>query len=64
MLDSIYPSWQAQAAAAALICAFFVSVLLVLTKKHHGHLTMDSTIGVQKFHVEGEVGGGGGGGGR
>jgi UDP-N-acetylmuramyl pentapeptide phosphotransferase/UDP-N-acetylglucosamine-1-phosphate transferase len=52
MLDSIYPSWQAQAAAAALICAFVVSVLLVLTKKHHGHLTMDSTIGVQKFHVE------------
>jgi UDP-N-acetylmuramyl pentapeptide phosphotransferase/UDP-N-acetylglucosamine-1-phosphate transferase len=52
MLDSIYPSWQAQAAAAALICAFVVSVLLVLTKKHHGHLTMDSTIGVQKSHVE------------
>jgi UDP-N-acetylmuramyl pentapeptide phosphotransferase/UDP-N-acetylglucosamine-1-phosphate transferase len=52
MLDSIYPSWQAQAAAAALICAFVVSVLLVLTKKHHGHLTMDSTIGIQKFHVE------------
>jgi UDP-N-acetylmuramyl pentapeptide phosphotransferase/UDP-N-acetylglucosamine-1-phosphate transferase len=52
MLDSIYPSWQAQAATAALICAFVVSVLLVLTKKHHGHLTMDSTIGVQKFHVD------------
>jgi UDP-N-acetylmuramyl pentapeptide phosphotransferase/UDP-N-acetylglucosamine-1-phosphate transferase len=52
MLDSIYPSWQSQAAAAALICAFVVSVLLVLTKKHHGHLTMDSTIGVQKFHIE------------
>jgi UDP-N-acetylmuramyl pentapeptide phosphotransferase/UDP-N-acetylglucosamine-1-phosphate transferase len=52
MLDSFNSSWQAQAAAAALICAFVVSMLLVLTKKHHGHLTMDSTIGVQKFHVE------------
>jgi UDP-N-acetylmuramyl pentapeptide phosphotransferase/UDP-N-acetylglucosamine-1-phosphate transferase len=52
MLDSINPSWQAQAAAAALGCAFVVSLLLVLTKKHHGHLTMDSIIGVQKFHVE------------
>jgi UDP-N-acetylmuramyl pentapeptide phosphotransferase/UDP-N-acetylglucosamine-1-phosphate transferase len=52
MLDSLSSSWQAQAAAAALTCAFAVSMLLVLTKKHHGHLTMDSTIGVQKFHVE------------
>jgi UDP-N-acetylmuramyl pentapeptide phosphotransferase/UDP-N-acetylglucosamine-1-phosphate transferase len=52
MLDSFNSSWQAQAAAAALICAFGVSMFLVLTKKHHGHLTMDSTIGVQKFHVE------------
>jgi UDP-N-acetylmuramyl pentapeptide phosphotransferase/UDP-N-acetylglucosamine-1-phosphate transferase len=52
MLDSFNSSWQAQAAAAALICAFVVSMFLVLTKKHHGHLTMDSTIGVQKFHVE------------
>jgi UDP-N-acetylmuramyl pentapeptide phosphotransferase/UDP-N-acetylglucosamine-1-phosphate transferase len=52
MLDSFNSSWQAQAAAAALTCAFFVSMFLVLTKKHHGHLTMDSTIGVQKFHAE------------
>jgi UDP-N-acetylmuramyl pentapeptide phosphotransferase/UDP-N-acetylglucosamine-1-phosphate transferase len=52
MLDSFNSSWQAQAAAAALTCAFGVSMLLVLTKKHHGHLTMDSTIGVQKFHLE------------
>jgi UDP-N-acetylmuramyl pentapeptide phosphotransferase/UDP-N-acetylglucosamine-1-phosphate transferase len=52
MLDNLNPSWQAQAAAAALGCAFVVSLLLVLTKKHHGHLTMDSIIGVQKFHVE------------
>jgi UDP-N-acetylmuramyl pentapeptide phosphotransferase/UDP-N-acetylglucosamine-1-phosphate transferase len=52
MLDSINPSWQAQAVAAALGCAFVASLLIVLTKKHHGHLTMDSIIGVQKFHVE------------
>jgi UDP-N-acetylmuramyl pentapeptide phosphotransferase/UDP-N-acetylglucosamine-1-phosphate transferase len=52
MLDSFNSSWQAQPAAAALSCAFFVSMFLVLTKKHHGHLTMDSTIGVQKFHAE------------
>jgi UDP-N-acetylmuramyl pentapeptide phosphotransferase/UDP-N-acetylglucosamine-1-phosphate transferase len=52
MLDIIYESWHEKAAAAALMCAFVVSLLLVLTKKHHGHLTMDSTIGVQKFHVE------------
>jgi UDP-N-acetylmuramyl pentapeptide phosphotransferase/UDP-N-acetylglucosamine-1-phosphate transferase len=52
MLDSFFSSWQAQAAAAALTCAFAVSMFLVLTKKHHGHLTLDSTIGVQKFHAE------------
>jgi UDP-N-acetylmuramyl pentapeptide phosphotransferase/UDP-N-acetylglucosamine-1-phosphate transferase len=52
MLDSFISSWQAQAAAAALTCAFAVSMVLVLTKKHHGHLTLDSTIGVQKFHAE------------
>jgi UDP-N-acetylmuramyl pentapeptide phosphotransferase/UDP-N-acetylglucosamine-1-phosphate transferase len=38
--------------AVALGCALAVSVLLVLTKEHHGHLTLDSDIGVQKFHVE------------
>jgi UDP-N-acetylmuramyl pentapeptide phosphotransferase/UDP-N-acetylglucosamine-1-phosphate transferase len=28
-----------------------VSVLLVFTQRHHGHLTMDKNEGVQKFHV-------------
>jgi UDP-N-acetylmuramyl pentapeptide phosphotransferase/UDP-N-acetylglucosamine-1-phosphate transferase len=28
-----------------------VSALLVFTQRHHGHLTMDSNEGVQKFHV-------------
>src|SRR6185369_5388004 len=37
---------------AALLCAFAVSVLLVLTKQHHGYLTMDSAFGIQKFHVQ------------
>lgn len=52
MLDTYAVSWQAASAAAALLCAFSVSLALVLTKKHHGHLTLDSTIGVQKFHAE------------
>jgi UDP-N-acetylmuramyl pentapeptide phosphotransferase/UDP-N-acetylglucosamine-1-phosphate transferase len=52
MLDSFHPQWQVHAAAAALGCAFVVSLLVVLTKKHHGHLTLDSTIGVQKSHSE------------
>ena len=38
--------------SSAVLGALGVSVLLVLTKHHHGHLTMDSAIGVQKFHVE------------
>jgi len=52
MLDPQAISWQAASAAAVLLCAFCVSLALVLTKKHHGHLTLDSTIGVQKFHAE------------
>ena len=52
MLDMQLVSWQAASAAAALLCAFSVSLALVLTKKHHGHLTLDSTIGIQKFHTE------------
>ena len=27
-----------------------VSALVILTQRHHGHLSMDSTLGVQKFH--------------
>lgn len=52
MLDMPVISWQAASATAALLCAFVVSLALVLTKKHHGHLTLDSAIGVQKFHAE------------
>jgi UDP-N-acetylmuramyl pentapeptide phosphotransferase/UDP-N-acetylglucosamine-1-phosphate transferase len=39
------------AALAALFLALGVSVLLVLTQRFHGHVTMDSHQGVQKFHV-------------
>lgn len=35
----------------AACMAFLVALLLVLTKKWHGHLSMDSHEGVQKFHV-------------
>ena len=31
--------------------AFFVSVLLVFTQQWHGHLSMDTTFGVQKVHI-------------
>jgi UDP-N-acetylmuramyl pentapeptide phosphotransferase/UDP-N-acetylglucosamine-1-phosphate transferase len=44
-------SGQAVPVMAAVLCALGVSILLVLTKRHHGHLTMDSAIGVQKAHV-------------
>lgn len=52
MFDIAHVSWQSAAVAATLFCAFAVSLALVWTKKHHGHLTLDSTIGVQKFHAE------------
>jgi len=52
MLDIFAVQWQAASVAVALLCAFAVSLALVLTKEHHGHLTLDSTIGVQKFHAE------------
>ncbi|MCM2252170.1 MAG: glycosyltransferase [Ramlibacter sp.] len=37
-------------AFAGFLAAFTTCVVLVLTKELHGHLTMDSAIGVQKFH--------------
>jgi len=35
-----------------LFVSFGISVLIVLTKGWHGHHSMDSIIGVQKFHTE------------
>lgn len=52
MLEVAISSWQAVSVAATLLSAFLVSLALVLTTRHHGHLTLDSTIGVQKFHAE------------
>jgi len=37
---------------ATAVVAFFISVLLVLTRHRHGHLSMDHPVGVQKFHLE------------
>mgnify|MGYP006951290767 CR=1 FL=1 len=34
----------------AWFASFAICVLLVATKSHHGHLSMDSAIGVQKIH--------------
>jgi UDP-N-acetylmuramyl pentapeptide phosphotransferase/UDP-N-acetylglucosamine-1-phosphate transferase len=52
MLDFHEFLWQSEAVASAAAGAFVISVALVATKKHHGHLTLDSTIGVQKAHAE------------
>lgn len=38
------------AMVVALGLSFSACLLIVLTKRHHGHLSLDSTIGVQKFH--------------
>lgn len=37
---------------AGLLVSLLVSLLLVLTKRWHGHLSMDHTVGVQKFHTK------------
>jgi len=37
---------------ATTVAALFVSVVLVLTRHRHGHLSMDHPVGVQKFHLE------------
>lgn len=51
MLDTLLQSGKPAPLVAAAACALFVSLFLVLTKHHHGHLTMDSAEGVQKFHT-------------
>jgi UDP-N-acetylmuramyl pentapeptide phosphotransferase/UDP-N-acetylglucosamine-1-phosphate transferase len=35
----------------AIFASLVFSALVVLTKRYHGHMTMDSNHGVQKFHV-------------
>jgi UDP-N-acetylmuramyl pentapeptide phosphotransferase/UDP-N-acetylglucosamine-1-phosphate transferase len=58
-MDSLLQSIQGFFASAALHAAawgfgasFVLCVLLVVTKRWHGALTMDFTDGVQKFHTE------------
>ena len=51
MFELLVSAGNGLTVSSALLGALGVSVLLVLTKHHHGHLTMDSAIGVQKFHV-------------
>ena len=36
----------------ALLMSFFISIMLVITKKWHGRFSLDSLVGVQKFHTQ------------
>lgn len=54
MLDALRAIFQTAAVHAALwgmATSFGLCVLLVLTQRWHGRLTMDQTDGVQKFHT-------------
>ena len=44
------PYWPAL--LGTMLSALAAALLVVLTKRHHGHFTMDSMFGVQKFHHE------------
>lgn len=48
--QGLFPSVAVHAAAWGFGVSFALSVLLVVTKRWHGTLTMDFTDGVQKFH--------------
>lgn len=50
-LQGVFASPALLAAAWGLAASFGLSVLLVITKRWHGVLTMDATDGVQKFHT-------------
>jgi len=50
-LQGIFTSPALSAAAWGMAASFALCVLLVLTKRWHGALTMDHTEGVQKFHT-------------
>jgi UDP-N-acetylmuramyl pentapeptide phosphotransferase/UDP-N-acetylglucosamine-1-phosphate transferase len=51
MLSTSLIADHAPAIALAVLTALVISIVIVLTQRHHGHLTADSVIGVQKFHV-------------
>ena len=43
---------EVQPALIGWAVAFVISVILVMTRSLHGHLSMDTQIGVQKFHTD------------
>ena len=54
IIESVIGVFQSPALTAAgwgFVASFVLCVLLVLTKRWHGALTMDHTEGVQKFHT-------------
>jgi UDP-N-acetylmuramyl pentapeptide phosphotransferase/UDP-N-acetylglucosamine-1-phosphate transferase len=51
-IEGVFHSPALGAAAWSMAVSFALCVLLVLTKRWHGVLTMDSTKGVQKFHTQ------------
>jgi UDP-N-acetylmuramyl pentapeptide phosphotransferase/UDP-N-acetylglucosamine-1-phosphate transferase len=50
-LQSVFQSLILPSAAWGFVSTFVLCVLLVITKRWHGALTMDFTDGVQKFHT-------------
>ena len=50
-LQGVFQSRALNAAAWGFVSTFLLCVLLVITKRWHGALTMDFTDGVQKFHT-------------
>jgi len=50
-ISGVFRSTALSAAAWGFAASFVLSVLLVLTKRWHGFLSMDHTDGVQKFHT-------------
>lgn len=50
-LQGVFQSPTLHAAAWGFVSTFLLCVLLVITKRWHGALTMDFTDGVQKFHT-------------
>ena len=50
-LQGVFQSPTLHAAAWGFVSTFLLCVLMVITKRWHGALTMDFTDGVQKFHT-------------
>lgn len=50
-LQGVFQSPALHAAACGFASTFALCVLMVITKRWHGALTMDFTDGVQKFHT-------------